>query len=697
VGGGVSRYDGIHFTTFTTKQGLPENDIEGILEDKKGNIWFGHVTAGVTRYDGTSFTTFTKEQGMANNEIFNIIEDKKGNLWFATNGAGVIRFDGNSFTTFTTKQGLAHNVVPCIVEDMTGNLWFGTMGGGVSRYDGTSFTNFTTSHGLAENNVNSIIQDDNGGLWFGTNKGFSNLKFRDQKRENNSAQMTEAGLLNENNEQLKNYESVWGIYNIETGYPVKDLAFNVCRSKWGLPNGNRKDVGVIWGGCGDGKVIRFDPSALNKNTEPAVVFIRSVKIDEQTINWYGLGKIKNDSELISQQEVAVFGNLLSANVRDSLQKKFRDIQFDSITPYFSLPQNLVLPYRHNRVSFDFGAIETNRNFMVRYQFILEGYDKEWSPVTEKSSATFGNISEGKYTFKLKARSPEGIWGDLISYSFKVLPPWWRTWWFRSITAISILFLLYGIYRWRTAVLRNHKKKLEKTIKERTAEVVKEKSEVEKRNVIIQKEKEKSDELLLNILPSEVADELKEKGYTTAKAFDEVTILFSDIKDFTQIAEKMTAQELVQEINIYFSVFDGIIQNYKLEKIKTIGDAYIAAGGLPEKNYATAQDVIEAAIAMQQSVEKLKQERVSSNKPYFELRIGIHTGPVVAGVVGIKKFQYDIWGDSVNLAARMEQSGVPGRINISQQTYELVKEQFTCVHRGKIGAKNKGEIDMYFVE
>ena len=224
-----------------------------------------------------------------------------------------------------------------------------------------------------------------------------------------------------------------------------------------------------------------------------------------------------------------------------------------------------------------------------------------------------------------------------------------------------------------------------------------KAKIEKAYNEVERQKEKSDELLLNILPYEVAEELKEKGYTTAKAFDEVTVLFSDIKGFTNVAEKMTAQQLVKEIDTYFSAFDNIILKYGLEKIKTIGDAYIAAGGLPEKNSATAQNVIEAAIAMQQAVEKLKQERIALNKPHFELRIGIHTGPVVAGVVGIKKFQYDIWGDTVNLAARMEQSGVPGKINISQHTYESVKDQFNCVHRGKIEAKNKGEIDMYFVE
>ena len=164
----------------------------------------------------------------------------------------------------------------------------------------------------------------------------------------------------------------------------------------------------------------------------------------------------------------------------------------------------------------------------------------------------------------------------------------------------------------------------------------------------------------------------------------------------QVLLSMTAQELVKEIDTYFSAFDRIMQQYGLEKIKTIGDAYIAAGGLPEGNSATTEKVVEAAIAMQNAVEDLKKERIENDLPYFELRIGIHTGPVVAGVVGIKKFQYDIWGDTVNLAARMEQSGVPGKINISQNTYEIIKEKFKCEHRGKIEAKNKGEINMYFV-
>jgi class 3 adenylate cyclase len=328
--------------------------------------------------------------------------------------------------------------------------------------------------------------------------------------------------------------------------------------------------------------------------------------------------------------------------------------------------------------------------------MLENYDNTWREAKGEKSSYYFNVPPGKYVFRVKAFNSEGTKGEK-AINVTVNPPFWQTWWFRTLVGIFLAASLYTIYRWRTASLRRQKIILERTVKERTIEVVEEKAVVERQKDVIQKEKEKADELLLNILPFEVAEELKEKGYTTAKSFDEVTVLFSDIKGFTNVAEKMTAQELVKEINTYFSAFDTIILKYGLEKIKTIGDAYIAAGGLPEKNSATAQNVVEAAIAMQKAVEKLKQERIVLDKPYFELRIGIHTGPVVAGVVGIKKFQYDIWGDTVNLAARMEQSGVAGKINISQQTYELVKEQFNCVHRGKVEAKNKGEIDMYFVE
>ncbi len=220
--------------------------------------------------------------------------------------------------------------------------------------------------------------------------------------------------------------------------------------------------------------------------------------------------------------------------------------------------------------------------------------------------------------------------------------------------------------------------------------------IAKEKNISEKERQRSDGLLLNILPAEVAEELKETGSAKAKRFDEVTVLFTDFKGFTTISEKLQPEELVAEIDYCFKGFDNIIHKYNIEKIKTIGDSYMAAGGLPVPNKTHAKDVVSAALEMVKFMEENKQQRLKEGKEIFEVRVGINSGPVVAGIVGVKKFAYDIWGDTVNLASRMESSGEPGKVNISGSTYELVKNDFTCTYRGKIQAKNKGEVDMYFV-
>jgi class 3 adenylate cyclase len=211
------------------------------------------------------------------------------------------------------------------------------------------------------------------------------------------------------------------------------------------------------------------------------------------------------------------------------------------------------------------------------------------------------------------------------------------------------------------------------------------------------EKRRSNELLLNILPEEVAEELKATGTAKAKAFTMVTVMFTDFKGFTAISERVSAELLVAEIHDCFSAFDRIIQKYKIEKIKTIGDAYLCASGLPVPNYTHAEDIVRAAIEIRDFMVRRKTEKAARGEISFDIRIGIHTGPVVAGIVGVKKYAYDIWGDTVNLAARMEQKSDTGKINISETTYEMVKERFDCTYRGKIEAKNKGMVNMYFVE
>lgn len=210
------------------------------------------------------------------------------------------------------------------------------------------------------------------------------------------------------------------------------------------------------------------------------------------------------------------------------------------------------------------------------------------------------------------------------------------------------------------------------------------------------ERGKSERLLLNILPSKVADELKEKGFVEPVFFESASIMFTDFKGFTQIAEGLTPQELIKELDRCFSAFDQITERNRLEKLKTIGDGYMCAGGIPKTNGTHAADCCLAALEIQSLMNQLKEQNQKQGKIFWELRLGIHSGPVIAGVVGERKFAYDVWGDTVNTASRMESSGTPGKINISGSTYELIKDVFDCDYRGRINAKNKGQVDMYYV-
>jgi adenylate cyclase len=211
---------------------------------------------------------------------------------------------------------------------------------------------------------------------------------------------------------------------------------------------------------------------------------------------------------------------------------------------------------------------------------------------------------------------------------------------------------------------------------------------------ISKEKKRSESLLLNILPAETAKELKLNGKIEAVKFDQVTVLFTDFVQFTHAAENTDPEQLVKSIDYYFKGFDEITIKYQLEKIKTIGDSYMCACGLPTLNPSNAQQVVKAAKEM---VELVKNELTKSDGlNHFQIRVGIHTGPVVAGIVGIKKWQYDIWGDTVNIASRMESNSRPGRINLSETTYQIIKDEFPCEYRGEIEVKNHCSVKMYFL-
>jgi adenylate cyclase len=217
-----------------------------------------------------------------------------------------------------------------------------------------------------------------------------------------------------------------------------------------------------------------------------------------------------------------------------------------------------------------------------------------------------------------------------------------------------------------------------------------------KNSIIEAEKKRSEELLLNILPAAIADELKKNGSAVARRYENASVLFTDFQGFSAISKQLSPEKLVSDLDYAFKNFDRIIGAFGLEKIKTIGDAYMCAGGLPEDGSGHPRDVVKAGLAIQQFLADWNKEKKRVGEPPFEARIGIHTGPLVAGVVGSRKFAYDIWGDTVNVASRMETTGDIGKVNISAATYSFIKDEFNCEYRGKVPAKNVGEVEMYFV-
>lgn len=248
-------------------------------------------------------------------------------------------------------------------------------------------------------------------------------------------------------------------------------------------------------------------------------------------------------------------------------------------------------------------------------------------------------------------------------------------------ALADRFITYK--REKEALMLSQTQMLEHMVAERTEQ--------------LNKQQQETEQLLLNILPEEVAAELKEKGAAQSRNYEAVTVLFTDFKDFTQIVENITPEQLIAHLNHCFSAFDKIIEKYGIEKIKTIGDSYMCAGGFGNNDPANAINVVRAGIEIRNFIDNRNAEARQKNGIILEVRIGIHTGPVIAGIIGIKKFAYDIWGDTVNIASRMESAGEIGKVNISGETYDIVKNEFTCTYRGRMPAKNKGEVDMYFVE
>lgn len=319
---------------------------------------------------------------------------------------------------------------------------------------------------------------------------------------------------------------------------------------------------------------------------------------------------------------------------------------------------------------------------ISYSFFLEGFDKVASPWRSNGFKEYTNLPSGRYVFRTSARDTTGRVSEYTAISIHLLRPWYFTNLAIVMYLVLLTLLIWFIDEQIKLSFAHRQYFLEQIINKRTEDLI--------------IEKEKSESLLARVLPRDTASEIMLKGKATKIKYNFVTVLFSDIQGFTKIAEEMNPEVLIDELDKFFFHFDSVVEKYGIEKIKTIGDAYMCAGGIPDKNRTNPVEIILAALEMKAYMTRLKQASELSGMKFWDIRIGIHTGTVVAGVVGQKKLSYDIWGDTVNTASRMESSGEAGKINISGTTYEFVKDFFTCEFRGKMPVKYKGELEMYFV-
>lgn len=415
---------------------------------------------------------------------------------------------------------------------------------------------------------------------------------------------------------------------------------------------------VTWFGCDDG-VFRFDRSKKVLYSHSYSALIRKV--------------IKGNDQSIFA------GHYFKEDTLSGIGEPL------SIQPEDQIPQ---IDYADNNMKFEFSAASFCDEDKMLFQYKLEGFDENWTSWMNLHYKEYTNLPPGSYTFRVRAMNVYGIVSQEASYQFRIIPPWYRTILaFVLYGLIAIFILAFGITFTNRRLIKA-KQRLETIVHNRTLEIQNQKKEIEK-------EKDKADRLLLNILPVRIAEELKTSDKCQTEFYQSASVLFTDFASFTKIAEDYDPEELITKLDQFFIKFDEICVRNRLEKIKTIGDSHMSVGGIPVRNRTHAIDATLAALEMQSYMKKLHQK--SENDNIWQLRIGIHTGEVIAGVVGKKKFAFDIWGDTVNIASRLQDAGVPGKVNISTETAKIIEPFFKIEYRGKIAIKHKGPFDMYFVE
>ncbi len=602
-----------------------------------------------------------------------VAADSNNNIWFGA-GNKVFKFNNqlNEYVEFKDPTGIFHEekskityILPSALNDDL--LWIATNSKGIFKISKTKGTlkhitaDSTSNPQLPTNRIIGIKEDSKGNLWMASANGVVNI---DSNAERLKTYSTKDGLPNDfiNGILLEGDTAVW----ISTDNGLSRLNF-------GEQSFLNKNVKVS-----TRRFFNFfQQDGISSNEFNRISFH---KTNDGRMYFGGLNGVNAfypNAEMYKSPEHPTVQLVLTECSKynpgvDSVER--------NIHPELAL-NGITLESQDRFFEFDFALLDFNNPGKNRYSYLLEGYTKDWSPPFSENFVRFNDVPPGDYTFRLKGSATGSKWNQQeLSIPVTIKKPFYKTLWFYILSALFIGGIAIAFVRWREYNLRLREQKLEKEVKTRTHE--------------LEQEKKKSDDLLLNILPTETAEELKKYGEAKAKRHEMATVLFSDFKNFSQIAETMEPEVLVAEIDLCFRGFDQIMEKYGLEKIKTIGDAYMCAGGLGnESPEETICNVVRAGLEMQDFLTKIR----GANPNAFQARIGIHSGPVVAGVVGLKKFAYDIWGDTVNLASRMETYSDIGKVNLSEETYEMVKHHFDCTPQATFVTKTDVEIKMYFVE
>ncbi len=453
------------------KNSLVENEIQTICEDNQGNIYFGSLHNGMSIFNGTSFHNFDDSDGLSGKTIYSLAKDHAGIIWIGTEN-GLCFFQNGKIEIvevikkFKNKNGTL--IINSVFEDKSHNLWLGTEDG-VIKYDRKTAVKYNKNNGFIDKRVISITQGANGYLWFGTDEGVFCYNYKDFKK------------IDQNNGLASN-----SVYFIE---------FDKVNNLWVATTKGMDRINVTLFNANKKIEIRhFDKDDGLKGME----YNRNAKFKDNDGNlWFGTIKgvtvYNSNFAKINRQEALtrITGiRLFFENAEKELSEYSDDLDSTS-----SLPKNLVLPYTKNHITFDFIGVCITDPKKVKYQFKLEGIDKDWFPPTSKTEATYSSLPPGEYTFHLKAMNNDGLWNKKdVTYTFSILPPWYQTWRFRTLSGLLIIGSVVGFFYYRTATLRKRQKQLEQTVVERTAEVVLQKDEAEKQKDIADSQRLISEEL-----------------------------------------------------------------------------------------------------------------------------------------------------------------------------------------------------------